>query len=175
MNKLEPGSYMTGTTLDRDLIGMFRTIAFITGDSGLEHDVNRASEYLDLVEWYEVRADTESDPCTCSQCMRPYQNANAHVEDYIQDFFDYVDENLTPEGFHFGAHEGDGADYGVWPDEPEYEDDWDTLEVSFNLFIDPNVQNQHTTALILKAVMTRVVMDYNGIEGWKGITTKEVT
>jgi len=30
--------------------------------------------------------------------------------------------NLAPEGTYFGAHEGDGTDYGYWPVEEELEE-----------------------------------------------------
>jgi hypothetical protein len=169
--KLDPGSYMSGTMLERDLIGMFRTIALITGDTGLAHDVGRASEYLDLVEWYEKRDETENDPCGCAQCMRPYQEAMGMVEGYIDDFFDYVNENLVPEGFYFGAHEGDGADYGVWAD--EVDEPWAEVPVAFNVLIDPSKQNHHTVAAILRATLETMVVNYGGIEGYVKVTTKQ--
>lgn len=171
--KLDPGSYMSGTMRERDLIGMFETIALITGDTGLAHDVGRANEYLDLVEWYEKRDMTETDPCGCAQCMRPYQEAMNTVEDYIDDFFTYVNENLVPEGFYFGAHEGDGADYGVWADEEdERKFTWAEVPVTFDLLIDLSKQNHHTVAAILRATLETVVVNYNGIEGYVNVTTK---
>lgn len=37
------------------------------------------------------------------------------VMEWLFDTLDY----LAPEGWHFGAHEGDGADYGFWQNDIE--------------------------------------------------------
>jgi hypothetical protein len=172
--KLDPGAYMSGTMLDRDLLGMFRTIALITGDEGLEHDVALATEYLDLVEWFEVREDANEESCSCSACMRPYLDANGMVEDSINDFFDYVNEHHTPKGFYFGAHEGDGACYGVWEAEEHEEDEgWTEVPVTFTLLIDPTKQNRFTAEMILRIMLTKVTADYGGVEGWSGLVVEE--
>tara|TARA_Y100000310_G_scaffold343680_1_gene452443 strand:- start:1457 stop:1825 length:369 start_codon:yes stop_codon:yes gene_type:complete len=36
----------------------------------------------------------------------------------LEDLFDLLDE-FAPPGYHFGAHEGDGSDFGFWKDEEE--------------------------------------------------------
>lgn len=55
-----------------------------------------------------------------------------NIEDYNSDEADYILEDLSnaldyyaPEGHYFGAHIGDGSDYGFWEDditEGEYSD-----------------------------------------------------
>lgn len=89
MNKLEPGSYSTGTMLESDLLGMFRTIAETIGCQKCDALVTQGNVSFDQ-ENYE---DTQW---------------------ILNDLADHVEEAHVPEGYRFGAHEGDGADFGVW-------------------------------------------------------------
>lgn len=36
-----------------------------------------------------------------------------HVQYFIEELFDLI-EALAPEGYYFGAHPGDGSDFGFW-------------------------------------------------------------
>tara|TARA_R110000751_G_scaffold28003_3_gene73460 strand:+ start:996 stop:1316 length:321 start_codon:yes stop_codon:yes gene_type:complete len=40
------------------------------------------------------------------------------ADELLVDLFDALD-GVAPEGTYFGAHEGDGSDYGFWPIEEE--------------------------------------------------------
>jgi hypothetical protein len=41
---------------------------------------------------------------------------NELASEYVYELFDALDA-CAPEGMYFGAHEGDGSDYGFWPNE----------------------------------------------------------
>lgn len=43
---------------------------------------------------------------------------NEQLDALVRECFDVLDD-LAPEGYRFGAHEGDGSDYGFWPTECE--------------------------------------------------------
>lgn len=44
------------------------------------------------------------------------QSDSDAAQEYLDGMFDYFN-TLAPEGVYFGAHPGDGSDYGFWPSE----------------------------------------------------------
>lgn len=88
-----PGTLIHGTMRDEDLLRAFATEL---------RRLDEAGNYYQLCNEAMVMAnDPEGD----------YQYMPADV---ITDLFDRLDE-FSPEGHRFGAHEGDGSDYGFWP------------------------------------------------------------
>lgn len=52
-----------------------------------------------------------------------YLDAPEDMEEYRstilnEEIFEAMDE-ISPAGFHFGSHEGDGSDFGFWENEPD--------------------------------------------------------
>ena len=88
MNTLEPGSISSGTMRAEDLIPAF--IAAIPDDD------RRASYEMELAALDFEDGDQQED-----------------MDDLLDRLFDVLGE-YCPEGYYFGAHPGDGADYGVW-------------------------------------------------------------
>lgn len=90
------GSISTGTMRTEDLIKTFSNELRRLQDEGFgTHSdlLARCDQYLRI-----------SEPTDAEQEM------GADLLDYL---FDALDE-YAPEGCYFGAHEGDGADYGFW-------------------------------------------------------------
>ena len=88
-NTLEPGTVSSGTMRVEDLLPAF--IAAIP-------DADRRAIYEN--ELTALNFENEDD----------FESL-----DYLLDtLFDVLGE-YVPEGHYFGAHPGDGADYGVWP------------------------------------------------------------
>ena len=54
------------------------------------------------------------------QAERSVGTVYADLDEILSDLFDAIDD-YVPEGYYFGAHPGDGSDYGIWPVEEEDE------------------------------------------------------
>ena len=112
---IEPGTWMSGTLRDEDMLYMFDSIAQVTECDDMKRYVKHARFMLStLGEW-----DDESNPCVCDQCKRIKSDFNEGLSHDIQGLFDHVMNSHTPEGHYFGSIEGDGAHFGVWQMEEE--------------------------------------------------------
>jgi hypothetical protein len=90
------GSVSSGTMRAEDLIPEFAdTLRYLRGS--LPRDLHR-----DYQAWQAGRLDYD-------EC------------ELVDAFFDALNEYALP-GFYFGAHPGDGADYGFWLSESFFED-----------------------------------------------------
>ena len=94
---LDPGSYSHGTLRDEDMCEMFETIGSITGCDWCEGET---SNLRDLLDDSNLRG----------------LFVGADISESISYLFDHVEEHHTPDGYYFGATEGDGSDFGVWFD-----------------------------------------------------------
>ena len=105
---METGTIIHGTLLNYDLIE-----AFVTELEARSVGSNDAEVKSLIIEANEV----------CALGMRDGKDAvNYPADDAAADYYgwlitdlsDKLDE-LAPEGYYFGAHPGDGADFGYWP------------------------------------------------------------
>lgn len=93
MTKANPGSVSWGTHLPQDLIPRFL------------HKLAQLDESKAAAFRAELPEDLEQDA--------PYWDSEeAHW--LLEELFDVLDE-YAPDGHYFGAHEGDGSDFGFWP------------------------------------------------------------
>lgn len=83
--KIEPGTVSHGTLITNDLIEAFTT------------ELERL------------------DPIAAAKLAGCYGEIRSDEEDgwYLECLFDTLGD-LAPEGLYFGAHEGDGSDFGFW-------------------------------------------------------------
>lgn len=89
----EPGSVICGTHRPRDLLIKFTTLL---ADFQPDHPL--------LPEARRLLAVGE-------RCDEAHEIA---MSDFVDEMFDALNE-FSPEGHYFGAHEGDGSDFGYWP------------------------------------------------------------
>jgi len=95
--RLLPGSYSHGTMQPRDLLPrFFQALGSVDPEAALE----LRKRYQDVFNL--VTTDAELTPRQDEDC--------AYL---MEELFDELD-CYCPDGFYFGAHPGDGADYGVW-------------------------------------------------------------
>lgn len=94
------GSISTGTVRNRDLIPLFHTALECINDDGREQAAEIYSCYIRTGENFPDDDDPWWDTAEAEECLSK--------------LFDALD-SLAPPYCYFGAHEGDGSDYGFWP------------------------------------------------------------
>ena len=108
---LTQGSYSSGTLRDEDMILMFLTIGNVTNCDECRDDAHKAWTLDDNASHHEEKCVTSG--CTYSDDARDERSM------ILEDLFGHVDIVHTPPNHHFGAIEGDGADFGIWKSEEE--------------------------------------------------------
>lgn len=91
--KATPGSVSWGTHLPEDLIPRFIDVL-------AQLDEDKAEAFR-----AELPEDLEPND--------PYWESE-EAQWMLEELFDTLNE-FAPEGYYFGAHEGDGSDFGFWP------------------------------------------------------------
>ena len=99
----QPGSVSHGTMREKDLIPCFMDLLVRLG-----HKDDRVRE---IEEATEAHVEWEDDMGTGHE----YYETDTSSYD-LEWLFDALDEH-APEGYYFGAHPGDGSDYGFWEEE----------------------------------------------------------
>jgi len=117
MQYADIGTISHGTMRAEDLINPFAlTLEALAKINNVE------AEHAPLIkEAFDLEYDAEED------CYRDEDAA----DDVLESLFDALNE-FAPPYCYFGAHPGDGADYGFWPceDFQQYMRDSDVLQVS---------------------------------------------
>jgi hypothetical protein len=97
----EPGTLSHGTMRDVDLIPAFL--------EELER-LDPAQHYEKLKEWIPLAWETFEEEADRWESL----------SNFTINLFEVL-EYYAPDGHYFGAHPGDGSDYGFWPEELESE------------------------------------------------------
>jgi len=104
MHTAEPGTVSAGTLKTEDLLTAFaNTLESLIQDNA-DHWCGRQSErdeFLNLIA--DARESDHGD------------DVNSEVVEQLMEALDY----FAPEGHTFGAHWGDGADFGFWPSDED--------------------------------------------------------
>lgn len=115
------GTVHSDSMLERDLIPAFMDVL-----KELDND-----RYLVLCEEYDYYETTDANYCTCpcycdnDDCTCPckcgfekdpfdFETENAHY--LLETLFDALND-CAPDNHYFGAHVGNGSDYGFWESE----------------------------------------------------------
>ena len=103
---LDQGSYSTGTLRDSDMLSMFSVIAGMTRCETCKQKQHLAWTYGQA--GYQHEQQCEDSTCHLQDDARDMRSA------IIEELFDHVNDDHTPEDHYFGSNDGDGADFGVW-------------------------------------------------------------
>ena len=97
MTTPQPGTVSEGTIREQDLIPKFLAVLD-------EHAPEKAEELRGLYPNTIEHLDDDSDSDATARGM------------LLSDLFEELNV-IAPEDHYFGSHQGDGADYGFWPEE----------------------------------------------------------
>jgi DNA repair protein RadC len=131
MTNPDPGSVISGTLRPQDLIPAFLDVL---RDVAPAHDEQITAAAFPLPPAFALEDDT-SDWWTSEQAT-----------DLLAELLDLLDEH-APDGHYFGAHPGDGADYGFWP----IDDDAETDSLLRSLTSISDIESESATAYRVKS------------------------
>lgn len=110
--RINPGTLSHGTHLDWDLIPVFAAeYVRLTAGTDRQDDANRLAAAAD--ELLGHLTDEDGDYAWTEE-----QEYDA--QELCGQLMNRLDEVAGEHGFRFGAHEGDGADFGFWQDETNW-------------------------------------------------------
>jgi hypothetical protein len=95
MNYAELGTVSHGTLRNEDLLDSFASeLEYWCSDAGRA----QRDKFMALVD-------------AARQCADPDSEEAGYI---VEELFDALN-TFAPEGYYFGANEGDGSDFGYWP------------------------------------------------------------
>lgn len=104
MESVIKGTLIRGTMRNADLIPVFL--------AEFERiDPNGHAEYLAGLSNYGINGNILLDLDDCDEFW-----SSMDAVEIVQELFDSLDEH-APDGYYFGAHCGDGSDFGFWKNE----------------------------------------------------------
>lgn len=110
------GSVSHATMREEDLIPAFINSLFYIDRSASSGFNQEWEELQKVTEWVEERftwQQLREDNLIWARIVDDQHNL-------LESLFDTLDSH-APEGYYFGAHPGDGSDYGYWENEEEFE------------------------------------------------------
>ncbi len=104
------GTLIHGTMRLQDLIPCFLSELNIEGDRRFATEWNSITSFMEKTGAYANAEDDSSD------ILEDWYDTEA-AQEVLNDLFDALDAMAQEKGFYFGAHPGDGSDYGYWKEE----------------------------------------------------------